>query len=243
MHRRLRPRPHRFRYGAFWCLLDLDELPQLCRHSRLFAYNQRGLFSLQDRDHGDGSARPLRAQAEQRLAEAGVVIPDGKIRLLCMPRTLGHCFNPLSVYFCHDRDGKIAALIYEVHNTFGERHSYVLPVKPHDETHQDCDKRFYVSPFLGMDMHYDFRLAGPGDHISIAISASEAGSPVLNAVLKGRRLPFSDRTLLRLAALMPAITFKVILAIHWEALKLWLKGLRLHARVPAPGIAPSSKPY
>ena len=159
MHRRLRPRPHRFRYRAFWLLLDLDELDHLSASLRWFSYNRRNLFSLFDTDHGDGTATPLRRQAEAQLASAGIALPGGRIALLCMPRTLGYSFNPLSIYFCYDADGRLSALIHQVHNTFGERHSYVLAVEGAQQTqHQRCRKKFYVSPFLDMDLTYDFRI-------------------------------------------------------------------------------------
>jgi DUF1365 family protein len=123
MHRRMRPQVHRFRYRAFWCLFDLDELPQLSQRLLWFSHNRANLFSLRDRDHGDSSATPLRKQIELLLTKAGIELAGGSIQLLCMPRTFGYCFNPLSVYFCHRADGSLAARIYQVHNTFGERHS------------------------------------------------------------------------------------------------------------------------
>jgi DUF1365 family protein len=243
MHRRLRPRRHRFRYRAFWCLFDLDELPKLQSGLRFFSHNSRNLFSLRDRDHGDGSDTPLRLQAERLLKEAGVKA-RGPIRLLCMPRTFGYCFNPLSIYYCHMADGSLAALIYQVHNTFGGRHSYVIPAcHERGEAHQSCLKRFYVSPFLGMDMRYDFRVSGPDERIAVGICASSSGKPVLNAMLSGERRVLTDVGLLRLAVTMPAITLKVMAAIHWEALKLWIKGLRLHARPqPTPRLAALGAP-
>ncbi|MGC2011685.1 MAG: DUF1365 family protein, partial [Pseudolabrys sp.] len=128
MHRRVRPRVHKFRYRAFWFLVDLDELPEIAGRLRLFSHNRFNLFSFQDKDHGDGTATPLRAQVERQLGEAGIHLAGGPIRLLCMPRTLAYCFNPLSIYFCYRADGTLAALVYQVHNTFGERHSYAMLV-------------------------------------------------------------------------------------------------------------------
>jgi uncharacterized protein len=234
MHRRLRPRSHVFRYRAFWLLIDLDELSDLAGGLHLFSHNRANLFSLHDVDHGDGSTTPLRRQLDDNLGAAGIDLAGGAIRLLCMPRTLGYSFNPLSVYFCHRVDGTLAALVYEVHNTFGERHSYVIPVEPAFDTHhQRCRKTFYVSPFMDMDMTYEFRVAGPADRIAIGIRASGAGGPVINAWLAGARRDVTDRALLQVFLALPAITLKVMAAIHWEALRLWLKGLRLRRR-PAP---------
>ena len=123
MHRRLRPRMHSFRYRAFWFLLDLDELDELSRKLRWFSYNRSNIFSFYDADHGDGTATPIRARIESQLAEAQIDLAGGRICLLCMPRTLGYCFNPISIYFCYRADASLTAVVYQVHNTFGERHS------------------------------------------------------------------------------------------------------------------------
>jgi hypothetical protein len=230
MHRRLKPRVHQFRYRAFWLLIDLDELTSLSGELRWFSHNRANLFSLRDADHGDGGARPLRAQAEAKLREAGVTLAGGTIRLLCMPRMLGYCFNPLSVYFCSHADGTPAALIYQVHNTFGERLSYVIPVRDGGGLRQHCRKALYVSPFLPMDMRYDFRVHGPDERLAVGIRASTSEGPILNAVMAGERQDLTDRNLLRVFFAIPAITLKVMAAIHWEALRLWLKGVRLQPR-------------
>lgn len=231
MHRRLRPRSHRFRYRGFWLLFDLDEVDTLARRLFWFSHNSPNVFSLRTSDHGDGSDVPLRLQADRLLDQAGVNIDGGPIQLLCMPRTLGYCFNPLSVYFCHHKDGKLAAVIYQVHNTFGERHAYVMPTPAGTaEIRHHCDKRFYVSPFLDMTMQYDFRIVGPDSSVTIGICGSASGTPVISAVLRGDRHELTDSNLLRLALAMPAITMKVIAAIHWQAARLWLKGLRWRQR-------------
>ncbi|HEX2476646.1 MAG TPA: DUF1365 domain-containing protein [Lacipirellulaceae bacterium] len=234
MHRRLRPRMHKFRYRAFWFLVDLDELAALSSSLRLFSLNRFNLFSFRDKDHGDGTATPLRAQVERQLGEAAINLTGGPIRLLCMPRTLGYCFNPLSVYFCYRGDGALAALVYQVHNTFGERHSYVMLVgNGSGAFHQHCQKIFYVSPFMDMNMRYDFRVTGPGQRIGVGICTSASAMPVMNAVLTGARKDLTDRNLMNVFLAIPAVTLKVIAAIHWEALRLWLKGLRLRRR-PVP---------
>jgi len=235
MHRRLHPRRHRFRYRAFWLLLDLNELGRLSTGLRWFSYNRRNVFSLYDRDHGDGSDTPLRAQVATRLKDAGIMIEGGRIELLCMPRTLGYGFNPLSIFFCYYADGSLAALIYQVHNTFAERHSYVIPVARDDNSlRQRCRKLFYVSPFLDMDLRYDFRIEGPDERLVVGICASTATQPMLSAVLSGDRQPLNDRTLRRVFVSIPAVTLKVIAAIHWEALRLWVKRIGLRRRPPPP---------
>lgn len=237
MHRRLRPRPHHFRYRAFWLLVDLDELPTLSRNLTLFSCNRPNILSLYDRDHGDGSATPLRAQVERQLGAAGLDIGGGRVRLLCMPRTFGYGFNPLSIYFCHRADGTLAALIYQVHNTFGGRHSYVIPVDSESGVvRQRCRKAFHVSPFMDMDMRYEFRVAVSDPSIAVGIRLGGQDGPMLNAALVGARRELTDRSLLRVALSVPLVTMKVIAAIHWEALRLWLKGIgfRRKPSEPAP---------
>lgn len=229
MHRRFRPLLHRFRYRAFWLLLDLEELDVLSRKLWFFSYNRFNLLSLHDTDHGDGSGSSIRDQVLRHLSKAATELSGGTIRLLCMPRILGYSFNPISIYFCQRSDGSLAAMLYEVHNTFAERHTYLIPVGSEAGTiHQRCDKAFYVSPFLDMKMRYDFSLRPPGEHIAIAIRASQSDRPVMTACLMGTRKPLTDASLLRAFLMIPALTLKVTAAIHWEALRLWLKGLRLH---------------
>ncbi len=240
MHRRLTPRAHRFRYRVFWLLLDLDELDRASFQLWFFSCNRANLFCFHDRDHGDGSRTPLREQIERKLAQAGIAFSGGSIRLLCMPRTLGYSFNPLSIYFCAHADGTPAAVVYEVHNTFGERHSYVIPAETSGRLHQSCDKAFYVSPFLDMNLRYDFGVRLPGEKLSVAIRASKGDATVMTACLAGERRHLTDAMLLRLFFAMPVVTLKVIAAIHWQAARLWLKGLRFRPRasdvigMPAP---------
>lgn len=230
MHRRLKPRAHRFRYRGFWILFDLDALDRPHYTPALLSHNRFNLFSLYDRDHGDGSSSPLRAQIVRKLSQADIAFPAGTIRLLCMPRTLGYGFNPLSVYYCTHADGTPAAIVYEVHNTLGERHSYVLPAETRGHIHQSCGKTFYVSPFLDMDLRYDFSVTLPEDRLVLAIRASKNNVPEMIACVAGERRELTNVILLRLFFVIPAISLKVITAIHWEALRLWFKGLRFQSR-------------
>lgn len=242
MHQRLRPLRHRLAYRVFTLLLDLDELAALDARLRWLSVGRFNLFSIEPRDHGDGTARDaagLRAQVEARLREAGLPA-GGPIRLLAMPRILGYAFNPLSIWFCHaPGDGALQALVYEVNNTFGERHSYLIEVdraqREAELVTQRCAKQLYVSPFLGMDLHYRFRIAPPGVGLAVGVSVHEAGGEaLLNAQLDARRRPLGDAALLRVFLTHPLLTLKVIGGIHWEALRLWLKGARLHPRPAAP---------
>ena len=235
MHRRLRPRQHRFRYRVFAMLLDLDELPSL--GLRLFHYNRWGLFSFQDRDHGDG--RDLRAWLDDLLVQKGITAKGPK-RVLCYPRILGYVFNPLSVWFCDDEQGRLAAIVYEVHNTYEERHAYVLPVEDDDgRIRHDCPKSFYVSPFLSRDCRYAFRVHPPGKDVAIVIHEKEAGEPVLTASFAGAQRALTDGALARMLLRYPLMTLKVIAAIHFEAVRLMLKGVRRHPHAPKAVYAPA----
>ena len=227
MHRRLRPRHHAFRYRVFSLLLDLDELAGLDQRSRLFRWNRRGVLSFQDRDHGTGS--DPRAWLDGLLAREGIVA-DGARRVLCYPRLFGYVFNPLSVWFCYTRDERLAAIVYEVHNTYDERHAYVLRVG-NDESivRQQAVKDFYVSPFLSMDCTYNFKIRPPCDDVMIAINETEANEPILTATFSGKRKPFSDAALLGVLLRHPLMTVKIIAAIHYEALRLMWKGVARHA--------------
>lgn len=235
IHRRMRPRAHHLRYRVFWTLLDLDELPAIDRKLWFFSHNRGNLASFRDRDHGDGSSTPLRRQIAGRLAAAGIDA-DGPVRLLCMPRILGYGFNPLSVYFCHRKDGGLAAVLYEVHNTFRERHTYLIPVAAGvgEVVAQECAKTFYVSPFLDMDMAYAFRVLPPGEQVRVAISGRDGQGPLIFAALAGNRAILGDVMLLRVLATFPLLTLKVMVAIHWHALRMWLKGYRLRTRPRPP---------
>lgn len=231
MHRRLMPRHHRFKYSVFALLLDLDELPELDRSSRLFKHNRLGLFSFQDRDHGPietEKPRDLRRWLDSLLAEVGIAA-HGARRVLCYPRIFGYVFNPLSVWFCHDEQGRLKAIVYEVHNTYEERHCYVLPVGEDTRlVRHGCPKNFYVSPFLSRDCRYHFRIRPPGENIAVAIHEEEDGKPILNASFAGTRRPLTDRLLLKMMLRYPLMTLKVIVAIHYEAVRLMLKGVRRH---------------
>ncbi len=233
VHQRHHLRRHRLEYRVFSLLLDLDELPALASRLRLIAHNKRGLFSFQDRDHGPGDGGDLRSHVRRQLRQSGIKDADGPIRLLCYPRMLGYVFNPLSVFYCHRADGRLRALIYEVGNTHGERHSYVMPVEGDDKVvTQECDKAFYVSPFVPMECSYRFRVSRPGRRISVAIHETAGDTPILDAWFSGERRPLTDRNLLWAALRFPLMTVKVIAGIHWEALRLWLKGLPIHRHTP-----------
>ncbi len=241
MHARFKPKAHRLAYRIYSLLLDLDELDALDRKLRLFSVDRFNLFSFHRRDRGDGSKMELRNQIENAMKAAGMTVDGGPIRLLTMPRILGWAFNPLSVFFCHGRNGSLKAILWEVDNTFGERHSYLIPVETEGaaEIVQRCDKAFYVSPFMDMDLRYVFRVIPPGDKLKIVIDTFDDEGPVLTARHLARRVELTDGALLKAFVTIPFLTLKVVAGIHWEALKIWLKGVRLRKR-PRPPSAPVS---
>lgn len=235
VHQRMRPKRHRLRYTVFSLLLDLDEIPELARRSWLFGSNRWAALAFYDRDHGSTTDGPLRPWVEAQLRDAGLESDGGPIRLLCYPRVFGYVFNPVSVYFCYRRNGKLTAILYEVCNTFRERHTYVIPVDDHARTviRQSCAKSLYVSPFVQMETDYHFRIVPPGDGINIVIRQEDAEGLLLAASFRGKRVPLTDRSLARCLIRFPFLTLKVMAGIHWEALKLWRKGLPVFSHKPA----------
>jgi DUF1365 family protein len=234
MHARLKPVGHRFNYRVMSLLIDLDRLDAADRQSPLFGVNRAALYSFNEADHGDRDGSPLRAYAQRRAAEHGIELTGGRVLLLCYPRLLGYTFNPLSVYFCYRADGALALIIYEVRNTFGDIHAYALPVGPNAVSdagvRQAQDKLFYVSPFVEMAMRYHFRVLPPGESVKLRILETDCDGPLLAATFNGRRRALNTVQLLRSVFALPFVTMKVIAAIHWEALRLWLKGVRLVPR-------------
>ncbi len=237
-HTRLRPFRHSLGFRVFSLYVDLDELPNLSRRLRLFSHNGWNLFAFLDRDHGPRDGKALRPWIDRQLAGAGIDLQGGAVRLLCFPRLLGYVFNPLSIWFCHHRDGRLAAVLYEVHNTFDEQHCYLIPVDPSHQPgasiQQSCNKRFYVSPFLAMRSTYDFHLGEPDDRLKVVIRQRDSEGEILVASQTGRHQHLSDASLLRAFIVFPLMTLKVVAGIHWHAFRLWCKGARLVARSPAP---------
>ncbi|MCW5732027.1 MAG: DUF1365 domain-containing protein [Alphaproteobacteria bacterium] len=236
MHSRMRPFRHAFRYRVFSLLVDIDRLGEAAASTRLFSINRFNLFSFHERDHGPRDGSALRPWLDRTLAEAGIATPPAIVRLLCFPRILGYVFNPLSIYYCHDADDRLNVILYEVKNTFGGQHSYVIPVGRNAATpiRQSAAKDFYVSPFIGMESRYRFRMSAPGERLSVVIHQTVPDGDMLIATQNGVRAPFDDRRLLGAFIRYPLMTFKVIGAIHWQALRLWLKGAKLVPRPPAP---------
>lgn len=236
-HRRTRPKEHVLNYRVFWMLIDLSEIDRLNQGLRLFSHNRFNLLSFHDRDHGDGTGLSLRDQICCWLGQAGVELNGGAVRLLTMPRVLGYVFNPISIYYCHDDHDRLVALVYEVTSTFGVRHTYVIPVSADDKAQgrfvQSTPKSLYVSPFMGMEMDYAFRGHVPSENLDVAIDGLDSQGVLISASISAQRKALTDAALLSAAVRVPFLTLKVVAAIHWEALKICLKGIKL-TRQPEP---------
>lgn len=236
MHQRLFSASYRFRYRVFSLLLDIDAIDRAAASSRLFSRNRFNLLSFYDRDHLPDGSVDLRGWAEGVLLRGGIRDESLRIRLLCFPRVLGWVFNPLSLWYCETRDGSPVAVIAEVRNTFGERHCYLL--RPREDAavwplRQYHAKDFHVSPFIQMDAGYDFRLSRPDETLRIVIRELQDKRLMLVATQTGQRRPFNTRELLAQTLRVPLQTLKILAAIHWQALKIWLKGAQFH-RKPEP---------
>lgn len=237
MHARLRPFVHRFDYSVFSLLVDVDRLAEIDRMSRFLSVNRANFASFHESDHVEHPGETLRGYADRLLGLAGLP-PAERVLLLAYPRILGYVFNPLSVWFCYGPDARLAAVIYAVRNTFGQRHTYVMPVGDGElgpaGLRQSRAKRFHVSPFVGMEARYDFRILPPGRTVRLRILEIEEGEPLLSATFRGIGRPLGTASMAACLLKFPLLTWKIIGGIHWEALKLWLKGARFRSSPPAP---------
>jgi uncharacterized protein len=233
-HRRLAVREHAFLHRVSMAYLDLDELPELLG-GRLVA-RRPGLARFRRADHLGDPSRPLADTVRDLVAERAGRAPAGPVRILTHLRTLGHCFNPVSFYYLHERDGRLGAVVAEVTSTpWGERHAYVLPRGDGGRVLAGAmDKAMHVSPFMGMAQRYVWRAAEPGRTLSVHIESREGAETVFDATLRLERVPLTRRTLARSTARYPAATLRVLALIYSHALALKLKGVPVHAR---PGTA------
>ncbi len=245
MHARLTPFRHQFAYKVFSLFVDLSEVADLGRRSRLFSYNSWNLFSFHDRDFGPRDGSALRPWLDRHLAATGIDLEGGSVRILCFPRVLGYVFNPLTVWYCYDPGENLVAVLYDVSNTFGQAHAYLLPVAPEQRTgpavHQRCAKQFHVSPFMEMDATYRFQLTKPDQNLALRVDQEDHAGRSFIAAHVARRAPLRDAVLLRAFLSHPLLNLKIIGGIHWQALRLWLKGARLRRR-PAPPPTPVTIP-
>lgn len=224
-HQRLRPLGHRLKYKVASLLMDVDQLasgPGLC------SYNRFNLFSVHDKDHGDGT-QTISEFAWGLIREIDTEKTVTRVMMLSYPRILGYGFNPISVFYGLDTGGDIRALLYEVHNTFGGRHVYTAgPYAKGDDHFAKAEKLFRVSPFNGVEGQYGLRTKLTNQHVALGVTLTTAEGPILKAYFQGEAQPFTNRTICRVLFTLPFMTLKVMAGIHWEALKLWRKGLKLH---------------
>jgi DUF1365 family protein len=236
MHARLKPFGHRFVYSVFSLLVDLDRLDALDRMSALLSVNKANLASFHECDHVERKGESIRAFADRLLAGAGIE-PPARILLLAYPRIFGYVFNPISVYFAYDAKDRLIALIYAVRNTFGQRHTYVAPIEPGELSEAGVRQRrtkiFHVSPFIDMGACYHFRVLPPGKVVRLRIHETERSEPLLAATFAGEAKMLATPALAICLLKIPFMTWKITAGIHWEALKLWLKGARFR-KSPAP---------
>jgi hypothetical protein len=240
-HRRLDDPAHGFRYRVFMLLLDLDELEALHQGLRLFAHDRPGVLSFRRRDHLDKEAGSARSRLEARVRAEGLALPRGRVEVLTHPRVLGYVFNPVSFWYCYDEGDRLALVVAEVNNTFGDRHSYVLSVAGARPVETDGvpgyewrqKKLMHVSPFMAPDAgSYRFEVAPPAERIAVGIELTRAGETSLRARLSLSRLPLTDRAIASALVRYPFLTLKVVAAIHYEALRLWAKGAPFWSRPP-----------
>jgi len=243
-HRRVRPRVHQLKYRVFSLLIDLEELPELHNKLRGFSWNRFNMLSVYDSDFGVHRTMGLRAGVDQALTDADILERPSRVLLSCFPRVFGYAFNPISLYYCLRSDGDVFAVIHEVHNTFGERHVYVLKVEPTRKRRvenvnksmiwiqQHSSKELFVSPFAHMDMHYHFRLNVPNERQVLAIRLHDEEGLVLTASYTANQLPLTAKHIMLQVLRMPFMALKIMIGIHWEALLLWLKRVPWFSHVP-----------
>lgn len=239
-HQRLQPLRHKLSYKVFNLFVDVDELATLGQRLALFSYNRFNIFSIKDRNHGPGDGTAIAKHAWALARSAQLDAPVSRIFMFCYPSLLGYVFNPLTVYYGFGDDGSLRLMIYEVNNTFGQRHSYVLPVKSNSDL--TIGKQLYVSPFNATDGEYRFSVEEPSEKMTLAIRLTTDLGPTLNAWFTGKRVPLNDMSLLRSLLSVPLLPLTVLGGIHWQALRLWLKGLRLRARPKPPAEAATFAP-
>ena len=222
-HTRFKPVRHSLKYKTFSILIDLDEINQLDKSIGIFSYNKFNIFSFYDKDHGDRDGGNLKEWVILNMKKFNIKENITNIKVLCYPRIFGYVFNPLSIFYCYERD-KLIAIFYEVKNTFNEQHTYIFKIKNNEEIIQKCKKRFYVSPFMDMETYYNFKLINPNNKLSVFIKQTDLTGTILTATQTGEKKEFNFKQLLKNFFKYPLMTIKIISSIHYEALLLWKKG-------------------
>ena len=227
IHKRFKPKGHYFKYNVFSLLIDLSELETLDKKVSFFSYNRFNLIIFHEKDHGERNGSSLVEWVHNNLKKNNISTEDIKIKILCYPRIFGFVFNPLSVFYVYNSNDQLISILYEVKNTFGEQHTYIFRVeKDANLIQNNCSKKFHVSPFIEMNCNYFFRLLKPGNKISVIIDQYDTQDKILYASQDGVRSDFNTKCLVKSYLKHPIMTFKIILAIHYEAFKLWTKGIK-----------------
>ena len=227
VHKRFKPKIHFFKYKVFSLLIDLSEIHLLDKDLKIFSYNKFNIISFYDKDHGPRDGSSVKNWVIDNLKKNNIDTNDIQIKLLCYPRIFGYVFNPLSVFYVYDKKLNLISILYEVKNTFGEQHTYVFKSDINNNLVQHmCKKKFHVSPFIEMDCVYFFRLLKPGNKISVIIDQNDKEGKILYASQDGVKSEITNANLTKSYLKHPLMTFKIILAIHFEAFKLWSKGIK-----------------
>ena len=227
VHKRFKPKIHFFKYKVFSLLIDLSEIHLLDKDLKIFSYNKFNIISFYDKDHGPRDGSSVKNWVIDNLKKNNIDTNDIQIKLLCYPRIFGYVFNPLSVFYVYDKNLNLISILYEVKNTFGEQHTYVFKSDINNNLVQHmCKKKFHVSPFIEMDCVYFFRLLKPGNKISVIIDQNDKEGKILYASQDGVKSEITNANLTKSYLKHPLMTFKIILAIHFEAFKLWSKGIK-----------------
>jgi len=227
IHKRFKPKIHFFNYKVFSLLIDLSEMNLLDKTLRLFSYNKFNIISFFNKDHGPRDGSSLKKWVVENLKKNNIESSDIQIKLLCYPRIFGYVFNPLSVFYVYDKNLDLISVLYEVKNTFGQQHTYIFKAKKNQNLIQHiCKKKFHVSPFIEMNCIYFFRLLKPGNKISVTIDLEDPEGKILYASQDGVKSELNNKNLIKSYLKHPLMTFKIIIAIHFEAFKLWTKGIK-----------------
>ena len=227
IHKRFKPKEHFFKYKVFSLFLDLSELNELDDKLNFFSLNKFNLISFYEVDHGNRDGSSLLDWVKNNLSNNNVSTVNIRVKLLCYPRILGYVFNPLSVFFVYDQNENLISILYEVKNTFGEQHTYFFKVENQNKLIQNnCSKKFHVSPFIEMNCNYFFKILNPAQKLSVIIDQYDQKGKILFASQDGERSDLTSKNLMKSYLKHPLMTFKIISAIHFEAFKLWMKGIK-----------------